>query len=76
MKNDDNLNKYVTTTKRTLLQTHKKKIRFFNKMKPKMISIKRPIAPSLLLVLSFFINLVGDYLIGHFDWLFMDHWIG
>jgi hypothetical protein len=54
MANDDNLNKDVTTTKRTLLQKQKKLIRFFNKMKPKMISIKRPIGPIIVIGVGFF----------------------
>jgi hypothetical protein len=56
MKNDENLNKDVTTTKRTLLQKQNKTklIRFFNKMKPKMISIKRPIGPIIVIGVVFF----------------------
>jgi hypothetical protein len=54
MTNDDNLNKDVTTTKRTLLQKQKKLIRFFNKMKPKMIIIKRPIGPVIVIGVVYF----------------------
>ncbi len=54
MTNDDNLNKDVTTTKRTLLQKQKNKYRFLNKMKPKMISIKRPIGPIIVIGVIFF----------------------